>query len=127
MPPEHIAGYITQGRGVTIHRQDCGNFLSLNSKKPERIIEVDWGESDHASDPVELKLYAYDRQGLLRDISNVLADEEVSVLNLQTDVDKKQMQAVMDFSVEVRSLPSLSRIISRLEQVANVTSVRRKN
>ena len=127
VPPEHIAGYITQGRGVTIHRQDCGNFLSLNTRHPERVIEVDWGESDHASYPVDLKLYAYDRQGLLRDISNVLADEEVSVLNLQTDVDKKRMQAVMDFSVEVRSLPSLSRIISRLEQVANVTSVRRKN
>ncbi len=127
VPPEQIAGYITQGRGVTIHRRDCGNFLSLNTRRPERVIEVDWGESDHASYPVELKLYAYDRQGLLRDISNVLADEEVSVLDLQTDLDKKRMQAVMDLNVEVRSLPSLSRIISRLEQVANVISVRRRN
>ena len=127
MPPEHIAGYITQGRGVTIHRQDCGNFLSLNSRHPERVIEVDWGESEHASYPVELALYAYDRQGLLRDISNVFADEEVSVLEVRTKTDKKKMQAVMDLSVEVAGLPSLSRIISRLEQVANVTSVRRKN
>ncbi len=127
VPPEHIAGYITQGRGVTIHRQDCGNFLSLNSRHPERVIEVDWGESEHASYPVELALYAYDRQGLLRDISNVFADEEVSVLEVRTKTDKKKMQAVMDLSVEVAGLPSLSRIISRLEQVANVTSVRRKN
>ena len=127
VPPEHIAGYITQGRGVTIHRQDCGNFLSLNTRSPERVIEVGWGESDDGSYPVELILYAYDRQGLLRDISNVLADEGVSVLELQTKTDKKKMQAVMELSVEVAGLPSLSRSISRLEQVANVTSVRRKN
>jgi len=80
VPPEHIAGYITQGRGVSIHRQDCGNFLRLNSRNPERVIEVDWGNSEHASYPAELKLYAYDRQGLLRDISSVLADEKISVL-----------------------------------------------
>ncbi len=126
VPPEHIAGYITQGRGVTIHRQDCGNYLSLSTRKPERVIEVDWGESEHASYPVDLRLFAYDRQGLLRDISNVLADEEVSVVQVQTKTDKKKMQAVMELSVEVSSLPSLSRIISRLEQVANVTSVRRR-
>ena len=127
VPPEHITGYITQGRGVTIHRQDCGNFLSLNTRHPERVIEVDWGESEDSTYPVELKLFAYDRQGLLRDISNVLADEDVSVLEVQSKTDKKKMQAVMELSVEVPSLPSLSRTISRLEQVANVTSVRRKN
>jgi len=76
---------------------------------------------------VELKLYAYDRQGLLRDISSVLADEKISLLALQTKSDKKRMQAIMELSVEVPGLPSLSRLISRLEQVANVTSVRRRN
>ena len=127
VPPESIAGYITQGRGVTIHCQDCGNFLSLNGRNPERVIEVDWGESGHASYPAELKLYAYDRQGLLRDVSSVLADEKVSVLSVRSKLDKKQMQAILDLSVEVPGLPSLSRIISRLEQVPNVTSVRRNN
>ena len=127
VPPEHIAGYITQGRGVSIHRQDCGNFLRLNSRNPERVIEVDWGNSEHASYPAELKLYAYDRQGLLRDISSVLADEKISVLAMQTKSDKKRMQAIMELSIEVPGLPALSRIISRLEQVPNVTSVRRRN
>jgi GTP pyrophosphokinase len=127
VPPEQIAGYITQGRGVSIHRQDCGNFLRLNSRNPERVIEVDWGDSEQASYPAELKLYAYDRQGLLRDISSVLADEKISLLALQTKSDKKRMQAIMELSVEVPGLPSLSRLISRLEQVANVTSVRRRN
>ena len=127
VPPEQIAGYITQGRGVSIHRQDCGNFLRLNTRNPERVIEVDWGDSEQASYPAELKLYAYDRQGLLRDISSVLADEKISLLALQTKSDKKSMQAIMELSIEVPGLPSLSRIISRLEQVANVTSVRRRN
>jgi GTP pyrophosphokinase len=72
-------------------------------------------------------LYAYDRQGLLRDISSVLADEKISLLALQTKSDKKTMQAIMELSIEVPGLPALSRIISRLEQVANVTSVRRRN
>ena len=127
VPPEQIAGYITQGRGVSTHRQDCGNFLRLNTRNPERVIEVDWGDSEQASYPAELKLYAYDRQGLLRDISSVLADEKISLLALQTKSDKKSMQAIMELSIEVPGLPSLSRIISRLEQVANVTSVRRRN
>jgi GTP pyrophosphokinase len=127
VPPELIVGYITLGRGVSIHRQDCGNFLSLNSRHPERVIEVDWGDSEHTNYPADLRVYAYDRQGLIRDISSVLADEKVSVMAFQTDVDKRHMQAVMDIGIEVPGLPSLSRIISRLEQVPNVTSVRRNN
>lgn len=127
VPPETIVGYITQGRGVSIHRQDCGNFLSLHARHPDRVIEVDWGASEHASYPADLALYAYDRQGLLRDISSVLADENINVVDLQTRSDKSKMQAIMELSVEVPGLPSLSRVISRLEQVPNVTSVRRRN
>lgn len=126
VPPEHIAGYITQGRGVSIHRQDCGNFLSLNAKQPERVIEVDWGDSPDAIYPAELILHAYDRQGLLRDISSILADEKVSVDRVNTQSDKKLMQAVMELSLSVAGLPTLSRVIARLEQLPNVTSVRRK-
>jgi GTP pyrophosphokinase len=126
VPPETIAGYITQGRGVSIHRQDCGNFLNLNAKQPERVIEVDWGDSPDSIYPVELTLHAYDRQGLLRDISSVLADENVSVDGVHTSSDKKLMQAVMQLNVSVPGLPTLSRIIARLEQLPNVTSVRRK-
>ncbi|MFQ6005969.1 MAG: RelA/SpoT family protein [Woeseia sp.] len=127
VPPEHIVGYITQGRGVSIHRQDCGNFLSLHARHPERVIEVDWDASEHTTYPVELALFAYDRRGLLRDISSVLADENINVVDLQTKSDKSNMQAVMELSVEVPGLPTLSRVISRLEQVPNVTSVRRRN
>jgi GTP pyrophosphokinase len=127
VPPENIVGYITQGRGVSIHRQDCGNYLSLHARHPERVIEVDWGDPSSASYPAELQLFAYDRQGLLRDISTVLADEKISIDGVQTRSDKQRLQAVMDISISVPDLAALSRVISRLEQLPNVTSVKRKS
>jgi GTP pyrophosphokinase len=126
VPPEPIMGYITQGRGVSIHRQDCGNFLGLNQRAPERVIEVGWGESDSATYPVDLTLRAHDRTGLLRDISTVLADEGASVTDLASHTDKKSMQTIMDISVEIQDLPTLSTAITRLEQLPNVVSVSRK-
>lgn len=127
VPPESIVGYITQGRGVSIHRVDCGNYMSLHNRHPERVIEVDWGNAADAIYPAELQLHAYDRQGLLRDISSVFADENVSVDSLQTQTNKQSMQVTMDIDVSIPGLPTLSRVISRLEQLPNVTLVRRKN
>ncbi len=126
VPPEAIVGYITQGRGVSIHRADCGNFLGLNKRHPERMIEVSWGKSDSATYPVDLQLRAMDRSGLIRDISSVLADEDANVTGMTTHTDKKTMQTVMDISVDIRDLPTLSTAISRLEQIPNVVSVRRR-
>jgi len=126
VPPEAITGYITQGRGVTIHRQDCGNFLGLHIKHPERVIEVDWGSQEDAMYPADLTVSAFDRHGLVRDITAVLADDGVSVDGMRTDTDKKTMQAMIDLSLSVPGLATLSRVISRLEQLPNVLSVRRK-
>ncbi|MFT5501172.1 MAG: GTP pyrophosphokinase, partial [Woeseiaceae bacterium] len=125
VPPEEISGYITVGRGVSIHRQDCGNYLSLQQRNPERVIEVDWGDAADAVYPVNLSLLAFDRQGLLRDISSVLADESIGVDGINTNSDKRTLQVVMELKISVSGLPTLSRAISRLEQLANVTSVRR--
>ncbi len=125
VPPEPIVGYITKGRGISIHRQDCGNFLSLNQRSPERIIEVGWGQSETATYPVDLTLRAHDRNGLLRDISAVLADENVSVTALSSHTDKRSMQTVMAISVEIRDLPTLSTTMARLEQLTNVLAVKR--
>ena len=125
MPPEPIVGYITQLRGVSIHRSDCGNLRNLAARQPQRVIEVNWG---HVGDEVytaDLTLHAYDRQGLLRDISQVVSDENASIDSVQTRSDRKTMQAVMNLSMSVSDLPALSRLISRLEQLPNITSVRR--
>jgi GTP pyrophosphokinase len=127
VPPEPLAGYITQGRGVSIYRQDCGNFLGLNRRHRERIIEVNWGRSDSATYPVDLTLRAYDRSGLIRDISTILADEAANVTDLKSKTDKKTMETVMEISVEIRDLPTLSNTIARLEQLPNVISVQRRS
>ena len=126
VPPEPIGGYITQGRGVSIHRQDCGNFLGLARKTPERVLETSWGDSSSGSYPVDLSVHAFDRAGLLRDITSVLADEGANVLDMKSHTDRKSMQVVMEVSIEIQDLPTLSTAISKLEQLPNVVSVRRK-
>ncbi len=126
VPPEPIVGYITQGRGVSIHRQDCGNFLGLNRRHPERVLETSWGDSESGVYPVDLTLHAFDRSGLIRDITSVLADEDANVLDLKSHTDTESMQVIMDLNVEIKDLPTLSTAINRLEQLPNVVSVRRK-
>jgi GTP pyrophosphokinase len=126
VPPEAIVGYITQGRGVSIHRQDCGNFLGLNQRHPERIVEISWGDSDAAAYPVDLSLHAFDRSGLIRDITALLADEDANVVDMKSHLDRKSMQVVMEISIEIKDLPTLSTVITKLEQLPNVVSVRRK-
>jgi GTP pyrophosphokinase len=127
VPPEAIVGYITQGRGVSIHRQDCRNFRNLHSRQPERVIEVEWGDAADIYYPAELVVYAYDRQGLLRDVTSVLADEKISIDDARTSTDRQRMQAVTELRISVPGLAALSRVISKLEQLPNVTSVRRKS
>ncbi len=127
VPPEPISGYITQGRGVSIHRDDCGNFLGLKGRNPERVIEVDWGTADTSQYPVDLTLRAYDRSGLIRDVTVVLADEAVNIMDLQSSTDRKLNEVEMRLSIEIRDLPTLSTTISRLEQLPNVFSVRRRS
>ena len=126
VPPEPIVGYITQGRGVSIHRQDCGNFLGLNRRHPERVLAIGWGRSDAVAYPVDLSLLAFDRSGLIRDVTAVLADDNANIVDLKSHTDKGSQQVLMDLSVEVADLPTLSTIIARLEQLSNVVSVRRK-
>jgi len=127
VPPEDIVGYITQGRGVSIHRRDCGNVLGLNRRNPERTIEVDWGTSESATYPVDLSIRAFDRSGLLRDITLVLADEDVNILDVETHTDQSTLESEMRLSVELRDLPTLSTTITKLEQLPNVISVRRRS
>lgn len=90
-------------------------------------MEVNWGSSDSATYPVDLTLRAYDRSGLIRDISTVLADEDVNVTDLRSHTDTETLETVMELSVEIRDLPTLSTTIARLEQLPNVISVRRKS
>lgn len=125
VPGDEISGYVTVGRGVSVHRQDCENYMHLEMTEPERIIEVNWGGKVNKMYPVDIDISAYDRTGLLRDVSLVLADSGVNVISVSTKSDQKDHLALMQITLEIDSLPKLGRIMNKLNQLQNVVSVRR--
>jgi GTP pyrophosphokinase len=125
VPPEPILGYITRGRGISIHRSDCTNALRLGVEDRARIIDVAWEESGKDTYPVTLQLSAYDRAGLLRDITAVVANEEVNVAGLSSEASQREQMAHVRLTVEVTDLAQLSRVMDRLTHLANVVEVRR--
>jgi GTP pyrophosphokinase len=124
VPPDEIAGFVTRGRGVSIHRTECGNFRNMVGRNPERRIEATWGDAQTSGIyAVDLKVEASDRQGLLRDISEVLSREKVNVTAVKTFSNKGG--ANMSFTVELPGLDKLKRILTLLHDVPGVMSVRR--
>lgn len=126
VPGDEITGYITQGRGVSIHRQDCSNLLQLQADEPERIIKVDWGEAPQDMYSVDIIVEAFDRHGLLRDITVLLDSERINISSMQTLSDKHKNTVDMMFAVEIHNFSELSRVLGRLNQLPNVASARRK-
>jgi len=114
-PGDEIVGYITRGRGATVHRQDCPNILRMRER--ERLVAVSWG-SQVRTYSVPVRIHAYDRQGLMGDISNLLNHEGINI----TDVAVKTNQNLADIklSIEVRDIEQLSRILTRIENLPNV-------
>ena len=125
VPGDPIVGYITKTRGVSIHRDDCSNLLSLGDESPERIIEVSWGENQVETYPVDIEISAYDRQGLLRDVTSVLANERVNVTGMQTMTDASANTARLQLSIEVDSLSQLSQVLDRVQRIHNVMTAKR--
>ncbi|QJQ94714.1 MULTISPECIES: GTP diphosphokinase [Halomonadaceae] len=125
VPGDAIVGFITQGRGVTIHRQDCSNILQLRVDEPKRVIEVEWGERAHTQYPVDIEIEAWDRSGLLRDVTGVLGHDKVNVLAINTHTDTSDGIARMGITVEVDGLETLGRLFSRIQQLPNVIDIKR--
>ena len=127
-PPDPIAGFVTRGKGVSIHRQDCSNFRELTTRSPERVIDVRWGErkagADAAVYPVDIAVQALDRQGLLRDISEVFSKEKINVTGVQTQSIKGM--AFMTFTVETPDAGLLPRVLNNLKGVKGVRQARRR-
>jgi GTP pyrophosphokinase len=126
-PPDAISGFVTRGKGVSIHRQDCSNFRELASRHGERVIDVRWGEHKgaHASVyPVDVAVEAFDRQGLLRDISEVFAKEKMNVIGVQTQSVKGT--AWMTFTVEIGDAVSLNKVLATVRGVKGVRAARRR-
>jgi GTP pyrophosphokinase len=122
VPGDPILGYITRGRGVTIHRQDCPNVL--NTTEHERLIEVSWGQ-DLKTYPVSVRIRAYDRTRLLRDIGEVLGNEDVSMVSGDIVTQKETNLATFTVVLQVTDISQLSRVLAKLEQLPNVLEARR--
>jgi GTP pyrophosphokinase len=118
-----IVGFITRGRGVTVHRRDCANVQ--NSNEPERIVDVSWGKTaTEEKYSVPLEIVAYDRDGLLRDISAVVADEKVNMTKVT--VSTKQNMAILQLTMEIANFQQLTRILNKMERIQNVIEARRR-
>jgi GTP pyrophosphokinase len=123
--PQPIAGYVTLGRGVTIHRSDCPSLLRMRAAKPERVLNVEWTTADTGNLSVELSVSAYDRRGLVRDVTDILAVERLSIEAMTTTTDRAAGTAHVLVAVAVSDLEQLARILKRLTSVPNVIHARR--
>jgi GTP pyrophosphokinase len=125
VPGDEIIGFITRGQGVAIHRKDCVNMINLESEKRERLIEAEWGEGLGKAYEVSLRIEAIDRQGLLRDVSKVLADEKVDVIGVNTSSNKVEQTADMIITIEIGDLEQLGRVMDKIGMLPNIIRVAR--
>ena len=124
MQGDGIIGYITRGRGVTVHRKDCPNIIAM--RETERLIDVSWGSEDvEQRYLVPVEVVAYDREGLLREISTIIADQNVNIASIE--VSTRQHIATLNLQLEIGSNKQLTRILSKIDLVPNVVEARRRN
>jgi len=122
-PPDAIAGFVTRGRGVSIHRANCAAFAALQARHPERIIPVAWGKTEHASYPVDILIQAQDHPGLLQALSEVFARLRLRVIGVNTQ--SRRSLAHMQFTVEVSDGQQLTKALAALNEVPGVRANRR--
>ncbi|MEY4713479.1 MAG: hypothetical protein RIS88_2929 [Pseudomonadota bacterium] len=126
-PPDPIGGFVTRGKGVSIHRSDCSNLREIATRDPARVIDVEWGQPQddgRALYPVDVAVEAADRQGLLRDISEVFAKEKMNVVGVQTQSVKGV--AWMTFTVEISDSHRLQAVLAQVREVPGVRAARRR-
>ncbi len=125
LPGDDIVGYITQGRGVSIHRSDCPNILRARNRNDQHLIEVNWGGPEQDVYTVDIKILAYDRKGLLHDITALLANEKINVTAVNTKSNASTHEATMRLTLEIENLARLSKLLSRINELPNVHEARR--
>ena len=125
VPGDDVIGFITIGSGITIHKRDCRNVLSLPEEKRARLVEVEWGSGTDSVFPAEISITAFDRTGLLRDISGVLANDKINLLDINSSSRRDEQMVYSNLVIEVSSVDQLVLVIDRLSQIPNVQSVKR--
>ncbi|MCH4293433.1 GTP diphosphokinase [Shewanella sp. 3B26] len=125
VPGDEIFGFITKGRGISVHRADCEQVKELMRAHPERVVDVVWGENYSGGYKIRLRVLAHDRTGLLRDLTSVLAAEKSNVLAMSSSSDIKNQTAAIELELELYNVDGLSRVLSKLGQVDGVIEARR--
>jgi len=125
LPGDAITGFVTRHRGVSVHRTDCGRLVRLQEQFPGQVIDVDWGAEPVGSYEVDVAIEAYDRQGLMRDITTLFANARANVLMINTQTRKSDNTAAMRLRIEVPGVDALSRLLERIERLNNVITARR--
>ena len=123
-PPDGIVGFVTRGKGVTIHRQRCSNVMRMRAREPERLIDANWGVPRDEVFPVDVVLEAMDRQGLLRDVTEIFSRERINVTAANTLT--RNSATRMAFTLEVRSLDALTRALALVKDVKGVLAAQRR-
>ena len=127
VPGDAVVGYLSVGKGISVHRKDCNDFEMLRLQSPERVMEVSWREEVEQFYPVFISISAVDRKGLLRDVSAIFANANVNVMEVKTKTDELDQVARMVLSIEVKSLAQLRNVMDRLAQLPSVIDVRRSD
>lgn len=127
LPGDAIVGYITQGRGIAVHRDDCEQFKTLQENQPERVVEATWGDQYASGYEVTIKIVAHDRNGLLRDITSILANEKANVLRMSSNSDVAKQTAIINMTLELYNLDSLNKLLTKISLIDDVIEAKRSH
>lgn len=125
IPGDEIVGFITQGRGISIHRSDCEQLKELVAQHPERVVDAVWGENNAGGYRLTLRVVANDRSGLLRDITTILANERINVMGVNSRSNHKQQTATIDMQLEIYNIDTLSRTLAKIGQLPDILEAKR--
>lgn len=125
VPGDEISGFITQGRGISVHRIDCEQLANALNQQPEREVDVQWGIDNNQSYQVSINIIGSDRQGLLRDISTIISNERVSIIGLESNTDHAKQSMSMGIKIEISNNEALTRLMTKLNQLDDVIEVKR--
>jgi len=122
---DEIDGFITQGRGISVHRKDCDQLANALSQQPERQVEVQWGAEDKQGYVVSIQIVSNDRQGLLRDVSTLIANDKLSIYGIESHSDTKRQTMYMTIKLEINNRERLAKVMAKIRQLDDVAEVKR--
>lgn len=127
VPGDPIVGYVTRGRGLTIHRVDCPNVANIIRKgQQSRLVDVQWSARPEATFPVKIQVSAYDRSGLMRDVAALVADEHINMVSVEAITGQKDNLAIINATLEIQNAAQLTRALTKIDRLPNVVEARRR-